>query len=165
MRISITQTRQISASGFTLFELLICILIVGSLLALGAAFFQPRISALENAVSRISALISHTRVDAMLSKQRKMLEFDGAQINQINSNGQRQQLDQLPDHTTAFLNGKSLMQNSAVRLSFGPLGYAGENLIHLQAEDESWSIYLPPLGGPVSRKGIFSIEEMRKDKP
>lgn len=154
-----------AASGFTLLELLFSMLIAASLLALGAAFYQPHISALEKSVPQIGAMLSRARVDAMLSRNRTVLEFTGDRINQLDQEGGRSLLARLPAHTGISLNGKSLMQNSSLLLSFGPLGYAGENIIHLRGQEEAWSIYLPPLAGPVARKGILSLEEMRKEKP
>lgn len=165
MRISITRTRLKTDRGFTLLELLLCLVIIGALLTLGAASFQPHMTELEQVVPQISAALSRARVGAMLSRHRIMLEFAADQINQIGPDGTRRLLGKLPPDILTYLNGKSLMSSSPTLLSFGPLGYAGENIIHLQGQLESWSIYLPPLGAPIARKGLLSLEEMRKEKP
>lgn len=163
MRIFIMRMSQKDADGFTLLELLFALLIIGIALALGAAYFQPHTSELEITVSKLASALSHARVEAMLSRRRSGVEFVADKIYILKGDGNRSEILSLPPNTRIQINGKSLMQNKPVQITFGPLGYATENMIYVYTPDENWTIYAPSLSSPLFRKGYYSIEEIRKE--
>lgn len=163
MRIFIMRMSRKGAEGFTLLELLFSLLIIGIALALGAAYFQPHTSELEKTVNKLANALSRARVEAMLSRRRSGVEFVGDKIYLLKGDGNKSEILSLPPDTRIHINGKSLMQNKPVQISFGPLGYASENMIYLYSPEENWTIYAPSLSSPLFRRGYYSIEEIRKE--
>lgn len=139
--------------------------IIGGALALGAVYFKPRSSPLEETASLLTAQLSRARVDAMLSRKKTTTEFDGDQIYQIDPDGSRRRAAALPPGTRISVNGRAVGVGRPHRAVFGPLGYAEEKIICLQSPEDAWTIYLPPLGAPLVRRGIRGVDELRKETP
>ena len=165
IRIYIMRMSRTGASAFTLLELLFTMLIIGIALSLGAAYFQPRSSELEKITSSLTGALSRSRAEAMLSRKRSTMAFADNKIYLLAGDGKRHELISLPPDVSVRINGKSLMRNKPVQITFGPLGYASENIIYLDTADESWTIYIPSLSSPLSRRGYYSPEEIRKEVP
>lgn len=153
------------AEGFTLLELLFSLLIIGIALAIGAVFYHPRTSELEKNVNILTGALSRARVEAMLSRERTALEFSGSKIRLLTGNGEKQELLTLAPNVGVRINGKNLMMNKRVQISFSPLGYAQENMIYLYTPEESWTIYTPALSAPFFQRGHFNPKEIRKEAP
>lgn len=158
------RTRLIVANGFTLLELLFCLAIIGAALGLGAAFFAPEKSEMKETAARIVALLSRARVDAMLSRQKTTVELADGALYQANADGSRREILALPPNVRARVNGKTLAASAPARFVFGPLGYSSEQLIHLESPDRVFSIYIPSLASPLAIEGVYSLEELRKER-
>ncbi|MDE5831686.1 MAG: prepilin-type N-terminal cleavage/methylation domain-containing protein [Desulfovibrio sp.] len=165
MPIFITRTRRNAADGFTLLELLFCLAIIGAALALGIGFFQPRTGEMEEFVAKVSRELSRARVEAMLAGEKTVIEFSGDRLYSRERDGSRREIAVLPVGARASVNGKFLATGKGARVEFGPLGYARENLIQLESPRQTWSIYLPSLASPITREGVYTLEELRKEKP
>ncbi|MBD5607335.1 MAG: prepilin-type N-terminal cleavage/methylation domain-containing protein [Desulfovibrio sp.] len=157
-------TRRIAANGFTLIELLFCLAIIGAALGLGVAFFVPKTPEMKETASRIVSALSRARVDAMLSRQKTVVQLDGDGFYQLNADGSRREMVALPPDVRARVNGKTLTTAGSARFVFGPLGYSSEQLIHLESPERVFSIYIPSLASPLAIEGAYSLEQLRKER-
>lgn len=151
-------------SGFTLLELMFSLVIIGILLGLGIGFFDPGSSGMRQLGREVAARFSRARVEAMLSRSKVTLEFDGDRIYQIADNGEKKLVQTLPPGIQIAIDGKALMTGGKARCFFSPLGYGSEKLVHLHDGKEGFSIYVPSIGAPVARQGLRSVEDLRHEE-
>lgn len=152
-------------SGFTLLELMLCMAIIGIMLALGIGLLSPRGSPMEDACWRLSTLLSSARSRAMLTRHKVVLEFNGASILQTSAQGEKTALGSLPTGISVNIDGKPLMAGGKALFVFSPLGYTSERVIQLGDATHVWSIYLPSIGAPFFLPGRHDLEELRKEYP
>lgn len=152
-----------TARGFTLLELMLSLLIIGIMLGLGIGFLGSSFSTLRDASANLAANLARARVDAMLSRHRVEVVFEGNRIYQNEEGLDRTLMQTLPADARIFIDGKSLMTSAKERLMFSPLGYTTEKLLHLYDGREYFSIYVPAIGAPFARAGMRNLEEIRKE--
>lgn len=152
-----------TARGFTLLELMLSLLIMGIMLGLGIGFLGSSFSTLRDASTHLAANLARARVDAMLSRHRVEMVFEGNRIYQNEEGMSKTLVQTLPADARISINGKSLMTSGRERLMFSPLGYTAEKLVHLYDGREYFSIYIPAIGAPFAKAGMLDLDEIRKE--
>lgn len=165
-----------SEQGFTLMELLIVLLIVGTMTGVGAGLFSLERNSLHEGARQLETAVSMARNSAMLRNRPVYLELkrESLEIRETEKpsvkGGHAEQgevflLQELPSGVSiASVNGRDLADGEAESLlCFRPQGITGERVVCLGSGARNISIYIPAVGKPLTREGRASLEQMRKE--
>lgn len=151
------------ARGFTLLELLVVLVIMGILVAAGVGSLSVERNPLYAGAQSLVTATATARSRALLLNAPVTLEV-GRDALEIASEGDGPPLrEAFPKGMyAASVNGQSLL-GTPYRLLFHPLGVVQEHVVHLQAGQDTLSVYIPATGTARILDGQFSLEQIRKE--
>lgn len=152
---------RISARGFTLLELLFCLLIIGALLGAGFGMFQPVESSVRKVAQGFADCCSRARVDAILTRKKVGLKMNGRELYDSRS-GDGRPAFLFPADMELSLDNKNILSTKGIDIIFSPLGHTLERLLHLRKDDEFYTVYLPAIGAPGIYPGLRSLDDIRE---
>lgn len=132
--------------GFTLFELLVVMLLMGILMAMGIGVLSLGKNPLHQAGRIIVTAASSARSRALLLNTPVFLHFTASTLVLTSSDGKLHVSESLPEGVTIrSINGK-FMTAKEHNACFLPRGVVQEQVLILQADGESLSVYIPAVG-------------------
>jgi prepilin-type N-terminal cleavage/methylation domain-containing protein len=153
------------STGFTLFELMVVLLLLGFVLLLTFPSFREHVGPgdLKRAVLGFTGTLRYAQDQAAKTKHRTRLNLDlkesaywitveaerGKFNRDASSLGQRMEFPagvRLVDVQYAV---KGKLREGLTTLDFSPSGWAEECALHLQKGDQAFTIFVQPLGGRV----------------
>lgn len=146
--------------GFTLFELLLVLVIIGIGLTFGLASLNLGEPPLTTASRRLEYRFSRARADAILHGTPVILELEPQRLSRQELSGLLV-LETFPPEVRVISFGDASLVR--VRLVFGPSGISGEYVLVLQGGDERVTMYIPPVGNTRVLPGAYSLPAIRKN--
>ena len=159
---------EVRSGGFTLLELLVIMLIVGTLTGIGAGLFSMERNHLEEGARQIEAAVAMARNSAMLRNKPVYLELrpGGLEVREQKEavKGSKDGRQELPSGVSiSAVNGRPFSGTQDAVLCFHPRGVTSERVIWLRDGLRELSMYIPAVGSPFMLNGSVSLEQMRKE--
>lgn len=147
--------------GFTLFELLLVMLLMGILTAMGIGVLSLGKNALHQAGSMVVTAASSARSRALLMNILIRLHFTASTLVLSSPDGKLYVSESLPEGVIIRSVNGQVLTAKEYSACFLPRGVVQEHILILQADGESLSVYIPAVGaaemfdGERTRDSIF----------
>lgn len=149
--------------GFTLLEMLMVLVIMGILVAVGVGSFSVERNPLYAGAQALVTATATARSRALLLNAPVTLELEPSSLEILSPGGDPPLRESFPEGmSAASVDGQSLV-GTPYRFLFHPLGVVQEHVVHLQAGQDTLSVYIPATGTARILEGQFSLEQIRKE--
>lgn len=145
--------------GFTLLELLICMLIIGVMLKLGVGAFNVATKNASDTVQTITDAVLQAKSDSLYTGESRQLIFYKNKIELKNKEGVEKVLE-LDDSFPIISINEEIMHPKGIVLSVNSFGLIEESLLIIDNMDTTKSIYIPSIGKILAFDYFITIQDI-----
>ena len=150
--------------GFTLLELLLVLLIMGTTRALSIGAWGVHDSPLESESRRLLHLVRRAKSEAMLTGREVRLELKGTEIFRIDE-GRKTRIAAFSSGIGIALETEGGPAARSGHILFAGTGVSSERLLRLYADRETAAIHIPAVGSIVLKHGEHSLNDFARGEP